>query len=269
MVLELLSDNYFNKKRFNVGYEIVFFYKVEIEKGIYADEVLTKKVKIGASELEAVAGRIFAQFARRNILVVDVEIWEFVKRKLSFRESEDGFVIRNRKFKIDDGASLSSVEETPDEQRLLELLRDNPGVLAQLTGKAVPTQLPVSQVLPPPAISQASPVRRPIRYEVYDPAPELLSVAKQKGLNFTVKNRYPVYSEKIGKGQYDGMMYLTVDDNGVEKNVSDRFFVGPQTRLLGEGEFLEDRMRIVGGDGPEPQLAFDGASHDGMPSLRR
>jgi hypothetical protein len=258
-----------------MGYEIIFYYKSEVEKGVYGEEVQTKKVKVGSLEdnlgLEAVAGRIFAQFARRNILVVDVEVWEYTKKKLTFREADDGFVIRNKKFKFDEGATLSSAEELPDEQHLVELLKANPALMSQLTGRSAAPQ-PMAQTpaasLPIPGQSMIG-NRRPIRFEVYDPAPELVGIAKQNGLYFTSGKRYPIYGEKTGKGRFDGMIYLTIDDNGVEKNVSDRFFVGPQARLEGDGEFIEDRQGIVGGGGPEPKLAFQNSFDDNMPSLRR
>ena len=230
-----------------MGYEIVLFYKSEIEKGVYEEEVQTKKIKIGTLEddlgLEAVAGRIFAQFARRNILVIDVEVWEFTKKKLSFREAEDGFVIKNRKFKFDGGAAIIA-EETPSEAE----------------------QAPIQpQPQPQP---QQSRNQRILRYEVYDPAPELIPLAQQNGLKFTPKNRYPIFGEKTGQGRYDGMIYSTRNDLGHDCNISDRYFVGPQVRLEGEGQFIEDSMRIVGGDGPEPTLSFAG-DRENMPSLRR
>ena len=103
-----------------MGYEIIFSYRQasDTEKGVYEDEIKSKKVKIGSSEdnlgLEAAAGRIFAQFARRNILVTEVEIWEYSKKKLSFKETDDGFLIKNRKFRFDDGTMLAPSEELLD-----------------------------------------------------------------------------------------------------------------------------------------------------------
>jgi len=304
-----------------MGYEIIFSYKEEVEKGVYADEIKTKKVKIGSSEdnlgLEAAAGRIFAQFARRNILVTDVEIWEYSKKKLSFKETDDGFVIKNRKFRFDDGPALAPSEELFDEQQVLDLLRSNPQFLAQLTGRpAMPPQVvpnmamplqPITLPLPaaaqlPPADPNMTPQQRAkqlemianqslrpgqdvqltpqgtqphqrlariLRWEVYDPDPVLLQLSRQAGMAFTSKKRYPIYGEKMGKTATDGMIYTTIDDTGQQRTVSDRYFIGPQAQLEGEGEFIEDATGVVEGGGPEPRLMFESQIDDSMPVIRR
>ena len=305
-----------------MGFEILFSYQEEIERGVYSEEVKTKKVKIGTSEdnlgLEHAAARIFSQFARRNILVTNVEVWEYSKKKLVFKETEDGFVIRGRKFRFDDGPALPPTEETVDEQQILDAVRANPSLMAQLTGKryqapAMPmVSLPIPsgaaspvnihqepQILPAADPNMSSVQRlkqldqmavlregqnvslgtqptqphqamgRALRWEVYDPDPHLVSLAKQHGLPFTAKKRYPIYGEKMGRTATDGMIYITVDDVGQQRNISDRYFVGPQARLLGEGEFIEDATNVIGGDGPEPRLAFDGHIDEQVPVLRR
>ena len=103
-----------------MGYEVIFHYKEE-EKSpqngdrSYSEEEKIKKIKVGNLEddtpIEAVAGKIFAQLARRNILVIDVEIYEFTKKKLNYKETDDGFLIKNKKFRFDDGVSSSIVAD--------------------------------------------------------------------------------------------------------------------------------------------------------------
>ena len=311
-----------------MGYEIQFSYRDLVvneegvtERGVYGDVVLTKKMKIGTSEdnlgLEHAAARIFSQFARRNILVTGVEIWEYSKKKLLFKETEDGFAIRGRKFRFDDGPALPPTEDVVDEQQIIDAVRANPSLLAQLTGKRVQQMAPLapmvsltvpgsspimveqtSQALPfadpnmspqqrmkqleqaatlrqgqnvslMPTASQPHQTARVLRWEVYDPDPVLIPLAKQHGLVFTPKKRYPIYGEKTGKNATDGMIYITIDDSGQQRNISDRYFVGPQATLLGEGEFIEDASNVVGGGGPEPQLSFSGHTDESMPSLRR
>jgi hypothetical protein len=107
-----------------------------------------------------------------------------------------------------------------------------------------------------------------LRYEVYDPDPVLLNLARTSGLSFTPKKRYPIYGEKMGSGQYDGMIYTTIDDAGQQKNISDRYFIGPQAQLEGAGEFIEDSMSVIGGGGPEPKLMFETEFDDNMPVIR-
>ena len=86
-----------------MGYELVFYFHKEISKGEYnKEEVKKKSVKVGSPyeevPLETVAGKIIAQLARRNILVVDVDIFELTKKKLSYKETSDGILIKNKKF---------------------------------------------------------------------------------------------------------------------------------------------------------------------------
>jgi hypothetical protein len=65
------------------------------------------------------------------------------------------------------------------------------------------------------------------------------------------------------------MIFTTIDDTGQQKSISDRYFIGPQARLEGEGEFIEDATGVVGGDGPEPRLMFESEREDNMPAIRR
>ncbi|NDD55035.1 hypothetical protein EBZ39_14430, partial [bacterium] len=65
-----------------MGYEILYRYKEALEKpGAYGEEVKTKSVKVGKVTdeigLDVVAGKVMSQLARRNILIVDVEIYEY------------------------------------------------------------------------------------------------------------------------------------------------------------------------------------------------
>ena len=63
-----------------MGYEVVFSYKEATgNPGEYSDEVKKKTAKIGKTteeiSLDALAGKVMSQLARRNILIVDVEIY--------------------------------------------------------------------------------------------------------------------------------------------------------------------------------------------------
>ena len=98
-----------------MGYEVKYFYKEETEvKGQYSDEIKEKKVKIGDPweevPLEVVAGKVMAQLAKRNIFVTDVEIYRLAKEKISYRNTEDGIVIKNKKFRYDDGPAAVADE---------------------------------------------------------------------------------------------------------------------------------------------------------------
>ena len=191
-----------------MGYELIYHYHEEISKGEYnRDEIKTKSVKVGSPyddmPLENVAGKIIAQLARRNILVVDVEIYEFTKKKLNYREADDGIVIKNKKFKFDDGAVVEVSENNVVEN-------NNSGIQ---TTQSVPI------------------VQKPIvRYEIFNPPVELLKESKRRGYLFTVGKKYPIYKELTAPR---GINYLTLDDSGFERVLHEQHF-SPNVPGLGQ-----------------------------------
>jgi hypothetical protein len=280
-----------------MGYEVTFHYYEEgAEKGKYnEEEKKTKSITVGKLteeiSLDVLAGKIMAQFARRNILVVDVEIYEYTKKKINFKEEQDGIRIKNKKFRFDDGASVT-LEETPESNadQLASLIIANPQLLAQLQAQLGgqttvvhphqliqrPNQQPQPQPQPQVRLQTGGQVpvgahRPAMRYEIFDPIdPALINIAKQKGWQFTMGKRYPIFEEKPGMQITDGMLYSTVDDSGKPRMVSDKFFVPVQNKL--SGNFIEDSMEnnIVGGrSGPAPRLLWDGAVESDMPVIRR
>ena len=88
-----------------MGYEVKYHYHDKTESGYDTDDVKIFTKRVGKSfedaSLGAVASAIIRQLARRDIWVVNVEIVEFVKKEISFRESKGGIVIKNRKFNFD------------------------------------------------------------------------------------------------------------------------------------------------------------------------
>ena len=54
-----------------------------------------------------------SQLARRDIWVVDVDILEFKRQKINFRETKGGIVIKNKKFSLDNDTNIIMQEEQP------------------------------------------------------------------------------------------------------------------------------------------------------------
>ena len=102
-----------------MGYELTYHFREEVSKGEYSEEVKTKTIKIGTPEddmpLDAAAGKIMSMLARRNILLEDVTIYEFTKKHLSFKMADDGILIKNKKFKFDDGPMMIGEVVAPEE----------------------------------------------------------------------------------------------------------------------------------------------------------
>lgn len=206
-------------------YEVIYHYKEEIAKGEYGEEIKQKKIRVGANyedvQVEVLAGKIMSQLARRDILIVDVEIYEFTRKAVSYKFADDGILIRNKKFRFDDGP-ICSPEETRTEnevEKLVEILRSNPSLLQNLsTGTAL---VPMSNVPLAVAPTPAKIPSRPIRYEVFNPNPIDAVKISNQGLKLKVGRKYGIYAEK---GDGIRMVYTVQDDAGNIRDVGAEFF---------------------------------------------
>lgn len=249
-----------------MGFEVTYHYKEATETaGEYSEDVLMKTSKIGNYKedvpLEVLAGKIMAQLARRNILIVDIEIVEYAPKKISYKENASGILIKNRKFSFDSGAVVSdSGTDDYDEEDLNSIL-ENKSLLEKLK-KAIGPQEPAPKVnLASKSAAQSG--RKSLRMEVYDP--EITNEAKnqQKGFKFTKGKRYPIYEEKsLGVGGI--MSYVTKDDSGKEVEVGSDSFVVPTQGLAFDGE----GPRYFGESAQEPDIWGGVKTEDNMPDLR-
>lgn len=244
-----------------MGYEVIFSYKESGEKpGEYLDEVKTKTCRIGKTtedvSLEVLAGKIMSQLARRNVLIVDVEIYEYAKKKLGYRESSDGIVIKNKKFSFDSGNVVQlDFEDSGGHE---EDFKPIPSPSAELADRSCP----VAAARNNPGKNLASP-RRPLRHEIYEPEPLSEFKAKQKGLKFTVGRRYPIYSEEsVGTS----VVYKTTDDSGRDISVSSEYFVAVGTGLA----MQDDAPSYVGAENQKEEINLWGNYESvEMPEIRR
>ena len=87
-----------------MAFEIVFKYYECLEDEIDYDKskVLTYTKNLGDIfenvSLEMLASMVFTQLARRDIFVFDLEIFELVKKKISYKQSKNNILIKNKKF---------------------------------------------------------------------------------------------------------------------------------------------------------------------------
>ena len=252
-----------------MGYEVKFSYHEEIEKGEYnTEEVKTKFVKVGDPyedvPLGLVAGKIMAQLARRSILVVGVEVFEYTKKQISYKETPDGILIKNRKFSFDEGEVIAPGGETQiDEvqEDLLKQLLDNPSLLNNLQQKLglQKTQPVAPKINPSTAVSGSYSV---IREEVYNPADKIfLDDAKRRNLAFTLGKKYPIVSERASTNKLAGMLYTVIDDNGKRTTMSDKFFT-PVVSM--DKQFREDFKPIATSGGGGTVVTGDGLQWSGL-----
>lgn len=232
-----------------MGYECILHYHEEISKGEYnKEETKTKSIKIGSPyddiPLEMLAGKIMAQLARRNMLVIDVEIFEFAKKKISYKETEDGILIKNKKFGFDDDRIISnSLNVSFAEEEVSQA-----APVPQIERKALPVNS-----------SEINKKMRPIRYEIFNPMePYFINMYKDKKMAFTLNKKYPIFTETAaGSDILSGMNYLTEDDRGVRRTVNDKFFtpivnlsgfedpISEQQDIRLSGNFIEDAQEVI------------------------
>jgi hypothetical protein len=274
-----------------MGFEIVYKYHPKTEKGYDTSEVEDLKKELGKPfedvPLEKVAAAIMLDMARRDIWIVKVEVTELVKKKVEFRESDGGIVLKNKKFSLDSLAN--ALEERPIAQAVP--VPPQPQV-PQVPQPQVPQPLPHESMIPPARQGQQQQPRQPlphenmvpparqgqappvapapvaapahiphIRKETFDPDPELIRTGAKVNGKFTMGKAYPILSEgndprEMQTGERLPILYQTVDDRNKKVSVSSLYFIPMQRGLIGGNEFNEAPVNIRGGGG--------GRSNDGL-----
>jgi hypothetical protein len=204
--------------------------------------------KLDEIPVEKLANAVMMQLARRDIMVFDVKISEFIKRSVSFKETKGGVLIKNKKFLLDGTVEVVEAEED------------------------IPPPEYLQQQQPPP---RPRPVNQPIRWEVFDPDPMMLPILSRK-YRLTPKRKYAIFEEKAvnqrvnmpggGATEVVGYEYLIMDDQGQRVKISAINFVPEQRGLIGMGNTQMNEHEYA----QAPKLMHMG--HDGnndMPVLRR
>lgn len=240
-----------------MGYEVIYSYHERID-GVYnKDETKTLKKKVGDPfeeiHLEKLASTIMGQLARRDIFVVGVEVFELAKKKISFRETDNGVVIKNKKFSFDKTTGDFSVQDIPDPSQV-----ENHVQIQQTNQKFV---YPHEQM----AINKqsGSPSRRAIDTMVFSPELPMIHEVKTKGFKLTVDKKYQVFSRK---SSVTGEILSIVDDQDREIQISDKYFIPANVSLIADKElnFSEKSKDRDGGN-----LFWGNASSDNVPIIRK
>ncbi len=254
-----------------MSFEVVYKYYERLEdSGDYDKEnPLTLKKIYGKTQedysLDKLAVNIYQQMARRDIWIYDVEIYEFAKKKISFKQNKMDLIIKNKRFSPKTGTL-----EDIDIEEHTEQIHVNTSVACQ-TNLALPSvtqqvQEPVN-LAPPirsqPNIAPASPKpRKVIKMVVFDPInPKERAKFPYK---FTPGKKYPVYRERISPSGI-GMLIETLDDLNNPVNVSDELFAVVDTNLIGDNEagFSESKSGLS-----DNTLNWSGVIKGDVPKLR-
>jgi len=243
-----------------VGFECRFSYHDKVDGEYNREEVKTFSRKIGDPledvSLEKLAAAIMGQYARRDIFIVDVEVFEISKKQLSFKETKGGVVIKNKKFLFDHSGDATVVTVQEMQEQPLQLSGPSQSMPQSLSAASTPSH---------PHANLAQRHRRPVDYVVFAPEPQQLFEAKRKGLKFTENRKYPVFQKTMSPTGI-GEIYVLEDDAGREQTVSDVYFVPGNVNLVADRElgFSESPQDRDGG-----RLLYNNASVDpGMPDLR-
>lgn len=186
--------------------------------------------------LEKLASAILGQMARRDILVFDVEIFEFTKKKISFKETKNGIVIKNKKFNL--GLDNIVVSEETNVQSLENKVSVNSCAVVQQAQEQAVVKLVQPQVNHINQNGNHAPTsmignRKPIKKVIFSPSD--LKYLKGKSWRFTPNKEYLVYRERYAENGV-GMLYLMYDDRNREFEVQDEFFIPAQASLIGDTE---------------------------------
>lgn len=240
-----------------MGYEVIFYFHERREDGKYNTEEkkeLKKKVGTPLDEIpmEQLAATIMAQLARRDIWVVDVDIFEFTKKKISFKESTDGsgVVIKGKKFSLDKATANMVVteEEAPQPAPVVQ----SPVVAA------APQMVQPKQVGGPRNLAPLPPIdpKRVSFWATFEPEQHQLEEVRRAGIKCTPGKRYPVHRERSNpNGGMLGSLWTISDDNRKVLEVDEKYFVRVGVGLIGDDEvgFSQPRQ-----EGPRPRLSFEG-----------
>lgn len=247
-----------------MAFEITYHYHPRLEEGVGYDHDVTKdkKVRVGKpfddTPLEKCAAAITAQLARRDIWVIDVEVYELVKKEIRFKESKDGrgIVLKNKKFTLSATAELIAedlVEAPAQTQMIPAPVQGNGGLLPHEmmqrqpvlpTGDtdnlyANPNQSMVRMSVDPRNINKSKTLYQ-VYFEPYAHAAEA-SILK---LRFTEDTKYNVHQViPSASGKLDAQQIALTDDTGQIVILDEKFFTTAGKGLLGDAElgFSEPR----------------------------
>lgn len=230
-----------------MGYEITFSYHEKGEDGKFdmdTTKTFTKKLgtKTDDVPLEKVAATILGQLAKRSIYISNVKVEEFVRREVSFKETDSGIMIKGRKFhfdKLDGELDLAcSAEECPSfqpQQRQQNFEQISAPVsdaiekplIDMATGKMIEPMPSMPQNLGPKVPPRDPNV--PIRHEVFRPCREDYMETQRQGIKLSMGKTYPIFSEKIRPingpyGPVETVFYTVKDDNGQKLDVINTYF---------------------------------------------
>lgn len=259
-----------------MGFEIKYTYHPRKEDGPGYNEEVTeeKNSKVGKpfddTPLEKCAAAIMAQLARRDVWVTDVQIFELVKKEISFKEAADGkgIVVKGKKFSLGKTAELVEEEEESPPQPMI----------AQALAQPIPQSVPLqnhtvkhphemiqiqkqndveSLYSNPNAVSSVGinprnvDQKKKLYQVIFDPSVPFIPQLKKMKLKLTEGKRYNVHMS------HKSHIAIT-DDSGQVLVVDEKFF-----SAAGAGLYADAELGFSDSSSPErrPKLVFEDDMH--------
>lgn len=227
-----------------MGYEIIYSYQDKTEKG-FSEEIKTFKKRVGDPyeefPLDKLSGVICCQLARRDIYVKDVEIYEITKKKINFKETKNGIILKNKKYLFNENFEPVFSSDLDNE-----------------SSKETSATTEVNKV----NIDKNTNIdtNRVLKRMTFVPEPQQQIDLLKKGIKLTPDKSYNIHSiESHPNGVNE--IYSLIDDKNKIQKVSDLYFV-PVNSLD-----LEDNNQSS--NLSEDGLNWSGAIRDDLPQLRR
>ena len=214
-----------------MGFEVCYYYHEKIDGGYDKDELKTFKKKVGDPFeevcVEKLAGAIMAQLARRDVWRVDAEVYELSKKKIAFKETKGGIVIKNKKFIFDSMGETTTL-----------IQQEEPEPVTCQEQPVQPHNVQPKNTQPHNKISNQNQIslnKRVVDSVMFSPEPQQLMEVKRKNIKLTPNKKYPVF-KKSPSPTGIGEIYIILDDDNKEISVSDIYFIPSAINLLGDKE---------------------------------
>lgn len=269
-----------------MSFEVNYLYYDKIEDSFEYDKENPKSFKKVYGKLddeyshEKLIAHINSQYARRDIFVYDTEIYEFQRKKVSFKQIKDGFVLKNKKYNLKNVSEENlEIEEVDVVKTHPHLAENNPVVEPAQVVSQTPNPAPVlatsngpvqsfhvNPVAPPPASNPIVVKPKPkkiIKHVIFSPM--TVEMRRNFPYKFTMNKKYPVFSEKPVMNGI-GMILETIDDLGQEVKVPDEPFISDDISLFGDEEV---NFSANANSSQDDRLNWSGVIKDGgVPKLR-
>lgn len=205
-----------------MGYEVIFYYHEKSDNDNFnfsETKTITKKIGSSFEELSKkdLAKVILKQLARRDIFVKDVEIYEYVKKKILFKETKNHLVVGKEKISLENLTGEVSKELVDDDEKSPITIRQSPTFNDEVKSSTV---IPATNKV--------------LRTEYFSPLlQQTTSELASCGIYLTPGKMYRILREEVtnkedeidGKTILNSVYYLIIDDKNEKKTVNSSVFL--------------------------------------------